>query len=113
MSVYFSIMMSRFEKKPGMTLQKMLFLSFVLNTCLFLLLAILANFTGMEAFMTEISVLSLIGLSLNLSLSLAFLKKAKSEYDPTSPDERSQEEIMSDLDQEVSRRREIAKLEKN
>ena len=47
------------------------------------------------------------------SLSLAFLKKAKSEYDPTSPDERSQEEIMSDLDQEVSRRREIAKLEKN
>ena len=67
----------------------------------------------MEAFMTEISVLSLIGLSLNLSLSLAFLKKAKSEYDPTSPDERSQEEIMSDLDQEVSRRREIAKLEKN
>ena len=111
--VFFSIMMSRFEKKPGMTLQKMLFLSFVLNTGLFLLLAILANFTGMEAFMTEISVLSLIGLSLNLSLSLAFLKKAKSEYDPTSPDERSQEEIMSDLDQEVSRRREIAKLEKN
>lgn len=96
-----------------MTLQKMLFLSFVLNTGLFLLLAILANFTGMEAFMTEISVLSLIGLSLNLSLSLAFLKKAKSEYDPTSSDERSQEEIMSDLDQEVSRRREIAKLEKN
>ena len=113
MSVYFSIMMSRFEKKPGMTLQKMLFLSFVLNTGLFLLLTILVHLKGMEAFMTEISVLSLIGLSLNLSLSLAFLKKAKSEYDPTSPDERSQEEIMSDLDQEVSRRREIAKLEKN
>ena len=113
MSVYFSIIMLRFEKKPGMSLQKLLFFSFVLNTGLFVLLTILANLKGMEAFMTDISVLSLIGLSLNLSLSLAFVKKAKSGYDLTSPDERSQEEIMSDLDQEVSRRREIAKLEKN
>jgi hypothetical protein len=40
-------------------------------------------------------------------------KWVKSSTDQKLPDEKSQEEIMSDLDQEVTRRREIAKLEKN
>ena len=96
-----------------MTFQKTLFCVFVLNTTLFLLLPISSVMKDANALMLETILLSLVGVSLNVCMFFSFRKWVKSSNDQKLPDEKSQEEIMSDLDQEVTRRREIAKLEKN
>ena len=96
-----------------MTFQKTLFCVFVLNTTLFLLLPISSVMKDANALILETILLSLVGVSLNVCMFFSSRKWVKSSTDLKLPDEKSQEEIMSDLDQEVTRRREIAKLEKN
>ena len=96
-----------------MTFQKTFFCAFVLNTILFLLLPIASVMKDSNALMLETVLLSLVGVSLNIFMFFALKKSASNSAETKLPDEKSQEEIMSDLDQEVTRRREIAKLEKN
>ncbi len=96
-----------------MTFQKTLFCVFVLNTTLFLLLPISSVMRDSNALMLETVLLSLVGVSLNVFMFFALKKSTNNFAETKLPYEKSQEEIMSDLDQEVTRRREIAKLEKN
>tara|TARA_B100000212_G_scaffold340213_1_gene320234 strand:+ start:434 stop:724 length:291 start_codon:yes stop_codon:yes gene_type:complete len=96
-----------------MTFHKTLFCVFVLNTILFLFPPISSVIKDANALMLETILLSLVGVSLNACMFFASRKWVKSSADQKLPDEKSQEDIMSDLDQEVTRRREIAKLEKN
>jgi len=101
------------DDRESMTFQKKLFCVFVLNTALFLLLPISLVMKDAHALILETMLLSLVGFSLNVCMFFPSIKWLKSATDQKLPDEKSQEEIMSDLDQEVTRRREIAKLEKN